>query len=84
MKIYEKAIENYAKKRKEFYNDALKQDIADFNEKIEKMTADGRCPGIACQDCHVHLLNEYLDNDMHCGVVTTSERRELLAREVEE
>ena len=80
--IFEKAIENYAKARKKFYNSLLKVDIANFNEKIERMTGRGDCC-VACTDCPVTLARELYGID-HCGALTRREICEILALEVEE
>lgn len=83
MKYYEKAIENYAKARKEFYARALKEDIADFNQRIEQMTADGKCHGFACADCPVRLVTEDYQTQP-CYSMNLDERREVIAMEVAE
>ena len=49
MKYFEKAIENYAKAREEFYAQLLKEDIAEFNRRIEWMAAHGECYEVACK-----------------------------------
>ena len=38
--IFEKAIENYAKARKKFYNSLLKEDIANFIEVVDGKDTD--------------------------------------------
>lgn len=83
MMYFEKAIENYAKARKEFYAQLLKEDIADFNQKIEQMIADGKCHGFACADCPVMLMKEDCQTKP-CYAMTLDERREVIAMEVAE
>ena len=55
MKFFEKAVENYAEKRKQFYKRALNKDILHFGVMMEEMAATGSCRGIACNDCPVRL-----------------------------
>ncbi|MCM1220508.1 MAG: hypothetical protein NC548_39080 [Lachnospiraceae bacterium] len=83
MMVFEKAIENYAKNRKKFYDLKLKQDIMDFNERIERMAATGKCPAIiACDDCPMMLLPKSFKKG--CGTTTRKEVMEQLAMEYEE
>lgn len=84
MMYFEKAIENYAKARKEFYAWALKEDIAEFNQKIEKMTADGVCPAVDCAYCPIRLAYDAGVNVRGCGVSTTREKMQAIAMEVAE
>lgn len=70
MKIYEKAVENYAKARKKFYRQMLRHDVEHFNHLIDKMVADCECRGIECKYCPVHLVAvparaDKLDIDMN-------------------
>lgn len=83
MKYFEKAIENYAKEMKEFYDLRLKQDILNFNRLIEQMTADGKCPGVECRFCPVRLASEHEPSlNTPCGIETPQRRREIIAMEV--
>lgn len=84
MKIYEKAIENYAKARKKNYARALKNDIALFSRSIEMMTADGECHGIECNYCPVRLASDAGVKVRACGVSTPQDVREVIAMEVAE
>lgn len=43
MNYFEKAVEDYAKKMKEFYDYKMQRDINRFNQAVEKMTADLHC-----------------------------------------
>lgn len=81
MKYFEKAVENYAKARNNFHRQAQKAEVALFNELVEKMTADGECPGFECKYCPIRLANEAGIEVTSCGVSTPQERREIIARE---
>ena len=84
MKYFEKAIENYAKAREEFYARALKEDIAEFNRRIERMVAGGECPGGECNYCQVRLASDAGVKVRGCGVSTTKEKMEVIAMECAE
>ena len=86
MKYFEKAIENYAKEMKGFYDLRLKEDILRFNRLIEQMTADGECKsGVTCRFCPVRLASEYEPSlNTPCGIETPQRRREIIAMEVAE
>lgn len=81
MKYYEKAVENYAKARNKFHRKVQKAEVALFNELVEKMTADGECPGFECKYCPIRLAFEDGVEVPGCGVSTPQERREIIARE---
>lgn len=86
MKYFEKAIENYAKEMKKRYDLWLKNDILRYNCRIERMTADGKCPGdIECQFCPLRLANESEENlDVNCGEIKPEAVRHIIAMEVKE
>lgn len=84
MKYFEKAIENYAKAREEFYAQLLKEDIAEFNRRIERMTSDGECQGGDCKYCPIRLASDAGVKVRGCGVTTTKEKMEVIAMEVAE
>lgn len=79
MKIYEKAIENYAKARKKFYRQAQKSEVSRFSRLVEKMAADGECPGLECRYCPIRLAFEEGIEVTSCGRRTPQEGREILA-----
>lgn len=81
MMLFEKAIENFAKNRKKFYNRALKHDIAEFNQAAERMTATGKCKGMSCCDCPITLVQE-MYGAPSCVEITPEEKKKLLAMEV--
>ena len=89
MNYFEKAVEDYAKKMKEFYDYKMKRDINRFNQAVEKMTADGKCPEnsqilfLNCRYCPVFLARETNDNlFFHCNEISPQKRRELMAMEL--
>lgn len=84
MKYFEKAVENYSKHMREYYEWRLKEDVLHFNKAVEKMTADGECPhDIECRFCPWRLaVDSGVAHDVLCG--NPQERREVIAREVEE
>ena len=84
MKYFEKAIENYAKAREEFYAQLLKEDIAEFNRRIEWMAAHGECYEVACKYCPVRLASDAGVKVRGCGVSTPQEKMEVIAMEVAE
>ena len=84
MMYFEKAIENYAKARKEIYARALKNDVALFNRAMEMMTADGECHGVECKYCPVRLASDAGVKIRGCGVSTPQEKMEVIAMEVAE
>lgn len=84
MKIYEKAIENYAKARKKFYRRMLRHDVEHFDHLIDKMVADCECRGIECKYCPVHLAADTGIKVKDCGLLTLQEVREILAMEIKE
>ena len=84
MKYFEKAVENYAKEREDFYARALKEDIAEFNKRIERMVADGECHGGECKYCPVRLASDAGVKVRGCGVSTPQETMEVIAMEVAE
>ena len=92
MKYFEKAIENYAKKAKEYYDYKMKRDILRFNRTVEQMTADGKCPEnseiifLNCCYCPVFLASESDNNSLHCRCdkISPQRRREIIAMEVSE
>ena len=84
MKYFEKAVENYTKAREEFYAQLLKEDIAEFNRRIERMTADGECYGIGCKYCPIRLASDAGVKVRGCGVSTPQETMEVITMEVAE
>lgn len=89
MNYFEKAVEDYAKKTKEFYNYKMQRDIFRFNQTVEKMTADGKCPEnsqilfLNCRYCPVFLAMETNDNlRFRCDHISPERRREIIAMEV--
>lgn len=84
MKYFEKAVRNYSKYMKDYYDRRLKDDIMRFNKRVEKMTADGECPrDIECRFCPWRLaVDAGAAHGELCG--DPKERREGIAREVEE
>lgn len=81
MMIYEKAIEKYAKVRREFHESELKKEIANYNRRIEEMTATGECGVIYCEICPLWLFSDYRDY-RSCDKLTKEQIRELIAMEV--
>lgn len=81
MKFFEKAIENYTKKQKQFYREALRKDILFFSGLMEEMAATGRCRGIACNDCPVRLAVGTSAECPPCGVATKEKIKALVVME---
>lgn len=89
MNYFEKAVEDYAKKMKEFYNYKMQRDILRFNQAVEKMTADGKCPEnsqilfLNCRYCPVFLARETNDNlFFRCNEISSERRCEIIAMEL--
>lgn len=83
MKYYEKAIENYAKERKEFHERELKREIDWYNSRIAKMTVTGECEIIQCEICPLWLLPNSREYGC-CRKMTKEQVRALILKEVEE
>lgn len=82
MKIYEKAIEIYAAKRKLFHEQKLKQEIGLYKSRAESMATTGLCGAIDCENCPLFLLPNP-NNYVACEKFLPEEKRELIAREFE-
>lgn len=86
MLIYEKAIENYAKKINEYYERERKERIAWYVQNVERMTATGKCfTGISCDDCPVRLAEKLYPKDVKpCYVNSEGEIKQYIAMEYKE
>lgn len=84
MRYFEKAIKNYAKARKELHEQLLKEDIAEFIQRIKRMTANGDCYKVECKYCPVRLANDAGVKIRGCGISTPQEKMEVIAMEVAE
>ena len=82
MKVFEKAIEIFAAKRKLFFERKLKQEIGLYKAKIEGMAATGFCSTIDCENCPLFLLPNP-SNYIACEKIPPEEKRELITREFE-
>lgn len=82
MMMYEKAIENFARERKKYHESELKKEIANYNRRVEKMTATGECEVIHCEICPLWILRENREYGI-CRKMTKEQVRKLIAMEVE-
>lgn len=80
MKIYEKAIENFKKKKKKFYKSELKRVVLLYRKQMESMMTTGECIGMECAYCPLFLLQNP-NNYVACEKITYEERRKLIAME---
>lgn len=91
---YDKAIENFAKKKKyayETYDYYAKKRIMTVNRIIEGMTAHGKCPNkempalLYCPDCPMYLVKKREPElKINCDNISVTDMREILAREYKE
>lgn len=80
MKVYEKAIDIYAARRKLFHEQKLKQEIGWYKARAEGMAATGLCGTMECEYCPLLLLPNP-NNYVACEKIPPEEMRKLIARE---
>lgn len=88
MKYFEKAIENYAKWLRTSAPLQFGRGMMIFNNSINRMTADGKCPKsndryFSCDFCPLRLANESEENlDVDCEKIKLEAVRHIIAMEV--